>query len=89
MAQICDAVCAAAATPEMRGVIVSTRGDQCVSSDFIGDSHSCVYDSAASILLNTPDCAGGSMVKLVAFYDNEYAYACRMVDLMIYMKQQS
>lgn len=53
--------------------IMGTTTDEVVSSDFNGDSRSCVLDRNASIMLNS------TFVKLVAYYDNEWAYAMRMV----------
>jgi glyceraldehyde 3-phosphate dehydrogenase len=50
-----------------------------VSSDFIGNQHSAVVD-----LLST-DVIGGNMVKVIAWYDNEYGYACRLVDLAVFV----
>merc|ERR1711991_805376 len=47
-----------------------------VSSDFIHDSHSCTFDASAGIALND------NFVKLIAFYDNEWAYSCRVIDLI-------
>jgi glyceraldehyde 3-phosphate dehydrogenase len=52
-----------------------------VSSDFINDSHSAVFDSTAGIQLND------KFVKLIAWYDNEYGYACRMIDLANYIEE--
>lgn len=51
---------------------------EAVSSDFIGEAHSCIYDAKASISLNS------QFVKLIAFYDNEYGYSCRLVDVLIH-----
>ncbi|XP_066305006.1 glyceraldehyde-3-phosphate dehydrogenase-like [Branchiostoma lanceolatum] len=50
-----------------------------VSSDFIGDSHSSTFDAKAGIALTN------NFVKLVSWYDNEYGYSCRVVDLIQYM----
>lgn len=50
-----------------------------VSSDFIGNQHSAVVD-----LLST-DVIGDNMVKVIAWYDNEYGYACRLVDLAVFV----
>ena len=50
-----------------------------VSSDFIGNSHSAVVD-----LLST-DVIGKNMVKVIAWYDNEYGYACRLIDLAVFV----
>jgi len=56
--------------------------DQVVSSDFIGDTHSSIFDAKAGISLNN------NFVKLVSWYDNEYGYSCRVVDLMEHMTKQ-
>ncbi|CAM6054366.1 unnamed protein product [Sphagnum tenellum] len=58
----------------MGGIIGITR-DQLVSTDILDDKRSCVYDSAASMMLNK------KFASLVAWYDNEFAYAHRVVDL--------
>ena len=50
-----------------------------VSSDFIGNHHSAIVD-----LLST-DVIGDNMVKVIAWYDNEYGYACRLVDLAVFV----
>lgn len=47
-----------------------------VSSDFVGESRTCVFDVGASIMLNP------TFVKLVAWYDNEWGYSCKLVDLL-------
>ncbi len=57
---------------DMRGIIGVTTEDV-VSSDFVGDSRSCVVDFGASLLLNP------TFVKIVAYYDNEWAYSMRLV----------
>ena len=68
------------AGPELKHIIgVST--EPLVSSDFIGDARSCIFDVTASIMLNP------TFVKLVAFYDNEWAYAVRMVRRIIVLNQ--
>nr|CAP16641.1 glycerol 3-phosphate dehydrogenase [Suberites domuncula] len=53
--------------------------DQVVSMDFRGDTHSCIFDAGAGIPLSP------TFVKLVAWYDNEFGYSCRVVDLITYM----
>ena len=50
--------------------------DMVVSTDFLGDSRSSIFDAGAGIMLNP------SFVKLVAWYDNEWGYLGRVVDLM-------
>ena len=67
-----------ASTGLLKNIIAYTE-DAVVSSDFIGDSHSCIFDATAGIMLNP------KFVKLVAWYDNEWGYSCRIVDLVKYM----
>jgi glyceraldehyde 3-phosphate dehydrogenase len=67
-----------AADNEMKGVLCYTE-DEVVSTDFIGESHTCVFDAKAGIALND------NFVKLVAWYDNEWGYSCKVVDLIAYM----
>lgn len=68
-----------AAENQMRGII-----DYCtepiVSSDIIGNSHSCIFDSQLTQ-------ANGNLVKIVGWYDNEFGYATRIVDLMVKIMQ--
>ena len=63
---------------DMKGIVASTS-ELVVSSDFIGDSHTCIFDERAGIMLDTTFC------KLFAWYDNEWAYSCKLVDLIIHM----
>merc|ERR1712203_1004443 len=58
----------------LKGVLGYTD-EQVVSTDFMGDTHSSIYDSKASISLND------NFVKLISFYDNEWGYSHRAVDL--------
>jgi len=60
---------------EGKGVVGYTE-DQVVSSDFIGETCSTVFDAEAGIML-TP-----TFVKLVSWYDNEWGYSTRLVDLV-------
>ncbi len=69
---------AAAASEEWKGIVGYTE-DEVVSSDFIGDSHSSVFDANAGIALND------KFVKLIAWYDNEWGYSSRLVELIQYM----
>jgi len=64
-----------AAEGELKGILGYTE-DEVVSSDFIGDHHSSIFDAQAGISLND------NFVKLVSWYDNEFGYSCRVVDLI-------
>lgn len=70
-----------AAAGEMRGILTLTN-DEVVSSDFYGNKASSIFDVQAGIALND------KFVKLVAWYDNEWGYSNRLVDLAIYMKKR-
>lgn len=63
---------------DLKGIMAYTE-DEVVSSDFIGDAHSSIFDAKAGIMLNS------RFVKLIAWYDNEYGYSARVVDLIAYM----
>jgi glyceraldehyde 3-phosphate dehydrogenase len=76
--QLKAAIKEAAASPEWAGVLGYTE-DEVVSSDFIHDSRSCIFDANAGISLNENFC------KLVAWYDNEWGYSNRLIDLMVHM----
>jgi glyceraldehyde 3-phosphate dehydrogenase len=76
-----DAIKAAvqkAAEGEMKGILGYTE-DEVVSTDFLGDCHSSIFDAKAGISLNPNFC------KLIAWYDNEFGYSCRVVDLITYV----
>ena len=62
--------------PYYEGILGITE-DELVSSDFIGDPHSCIVD------LSLTDVVGGNMVKIVAWYDNEWGYSNRLVELTV------
>merc|ERR1711972_777283 len=72
--EIC-AVVKAKAEGEMKGIL-GYSDEPCVSTDFESDARSSIFDSDAGIMLNP------NFVKLVAWYDNEWGYSCRVVDLM-------
>jgi glyceraldehyde 3-phosphate dehydrogenase len=63
-----------AAHSAMRGIIEYTE-DPLVSSDVVGNPHSCVFDALSTRVL------GGNFVQVLAWYDNEYAYSTRVVEL--------
>ena len=64
----------AAGEPYYQGILAVTE-EELVSSDFIGNSHSCIVD------LNLTAVVGGTMLKVVAWYDNEWGYSNRLVEL--------
>lgn len=76
-ASICGAM-QEAAQGELRGILEYVNEDV-VSSDFIGDTHTCIFDAKAGIML------GSRFVKLIAWYDNEMGYAAKCIDLMQHM----
>jgi len=61
----------------LKGILGYTE-DDVVSTDFIGESASSVFDAKAGISLNK------NFVKLVSWYDNEWGYSNRVVDLIVY-----
>ena len=69
-----------AAEGELKGILAYTE-DAVVSTDFIGESCTSVFDAAAGIGLND------NFVKLISWYDNEYGYSCKLIDLMRHMKK--
>ena len=78
-------ICAAmknASESYLRDILAYTE-DEVVSSDFIHDSHSSIFDAGSGIELN------GRFFKLVSWYDNEWGYSHRCVDLLKYMIQKS
>ncbi len=69
-----NAAMKAAADGPMKGVLEYCT-DPIVSSDIVGNSHSCIYDVDSTMV-------NGNMVKVVGWYDNEFGYSCRVVDLV-------
>jgi len=67
-----------AANGDLKGILAYTD-EEVVSTDFIGDHHSSIFDANAGISLND------NFVKLVSWYDNEFGYSCRVVDLIKYI----
>ena len=65
----------AAAQPYYQGILTVTE-EELVSSDFKGDSHSAIVD------LPLTNVVGGNLVKVVAWYDNEWGYSNRLVELV-------
>ncbi len=64
------------ASEESMKQIVGYATDTLVSSDYIGSSYSCIFDSNYTKVIN------GNLVKAFGWYDNEWGYSCRLVDLV-------
>lgn len=75
--EICE-VMKKASEGELKGILGYTE-DDVVSSDFITDPHSSIFDAGAGIELNS------NFFKIVSWYDNEWGYSSRMVDLILAM----
>ncbi|MBI78053.1 MAG: type I glyceraldehyde-3-phosphate dehydrogenase, partial [Rhodospirillaceae bacterium] len=52
-----------------------------VSADYGGDTHSSIIDAASTLITD------GTLLKVYAWYDNEMAYSCRLVDLACYLSE--
>jgi glyceraldehyde 3-phosphate dehydrogenase len=68
-----------AASNSMKGIITCTR-DQVVSSDLTGFPQTCIFDETAGIMLDD------NFVKLIAWYDNEWGYTNKLLDLIAHMQ---
>jgi glyceraldehyde 3-phosphate dehydrogenase len=65
----------AAEAGPMKGIL-GVSDEPLVSSDFRGDSRSSIIDSSMTMVI------GGTMVKVIAWYDNEWGFSCRVADLI-------
>jgi len=79
--EIKKAIKDASETTELKGILAYEE-NELVSTDFVGDSHSSIFDAKAGISLND------NFVKLVSWYDNEYGYSARVVDLIVFMAKK-
>jgi len=70
-----------AADGELKGILAVSH-EELVSSDFRGDSHSSIVDAPLTLML------GSERAKVVSWYDNEWGFSCRMVDLITYMAER-
>ncbi len=68
----------AAAAGPLKGIL-GVSDDPLVSSDFRGDARSSIIDAACTMSM------GGTLVKVIAWYDNEWGYSCRVADLVGYV----
>ena len=67
-----------AAEGPLKGIL-EYADEPLVSSDFIGNPHSCILDSLSTMVMD------GDMVKLLGWYDNEWGYSCRTADLAAFL----
>jgi glyceraldehyde 3-phosphate dehydrogenase len=81
VAQINAAFKKAATTGALKDVLAYTE-DPIVSSDIVGDPHSCIFDSGLTMSL-------GKLVKVLGWYDNEWGYSNRLVDITEYTGKKS
>ncbi|MEG4283447.1 type I glyceraldehyde-3-phosphate dehydrogenase [Microcoleus sp. A006_D1] len=78
--EICEAM-KKASEGELKGILGYTE-DAVVSTDFQGDARSSIFDAGAGIELNS------KFFKVVSWYDNEWGYSCRVIDLMLSMAEK-
>jgi glyceraldehyde 3-phosphate dehydrogenase len=70
-----------AAAGSLKGILDFTD-EPLVSTDFRGDPHSSIIDGLSTMV------TGGNMVKVIAWYDNEWGYSCRVADLAHFIAQK-
>jgi glyceraldehyde 3-phosphate dehydrogenase len=73
--EVNEAFARAAAEGSLKGIL-QYSDEPLVSTDIIGNSHSSIFDSLSTMVME------GNLVKVVSWYDNEYGYSCRVVDLL-------
>ena len=76
--EICEKMKEVSESGPLKGIIGYTE-EPLVSTDFLGDDRSSIFDAKAGIQLSP------TFVKLVAWYDNEFGYSNRVIDLVKYM----
>jgi glyceraldehyde 3-phosphate dehydrogenase len=80
--EINSALKEAADNPRFKGILAVTE-DPIVSSDIVGNSHSSIVD------LSLTQVVTGNMVKVIAWYDNEFGYASRLVEAAIRFRRST
>lgn len=70
-----------AAEGPLKGILKYSDGEPLVSTDIVGDSHSSIFDSDLTKVI-------GNQVKVVSWYDNEWGYSSRLVDLTKYVGER-
>jgi glyceraldehyde 3-phosphate dehydrogenase len=81
-AEAINAALEEAAAGPLRGILAVTH-EQLVSSDFLKNPHSSIVDAPLTLML------GDRAAKVVSWYDNEWGFSCRMVDLLTYLAGRS
>lgn len=66
---------------ELKGILEYAE-EELVSVDYVGDRHSSIFDPFLTLIID------GNLVKVVSWYDNEYGYSHRVVDLAKYIADQ-
>jgi glyceraldehyde 3-phosphate dehydrogenase len=70
-----------AAAGPLKGIL-GVSDDPLVSTDFRGDTRSSIIDADSTMVL------GGTMVKVISWYDNEWGYSCRVADLIRFVAER-
>ena len=70
-----------AAQTHLKGILEYTE-EPLVSSDFRGNTHSCIFDALSTMVMQQ------RMVKIMGWYDNEWGYSCRTADLCALMNDK-
>ena len=79
--EVNGALKAASESGPLKGILAYTD-EPLVSSDFRGNAHSSIVDGLSTMSL------GGNMIKVIAWYDNEWGYACRVADLAAFISRK-
>jgi glyceraldehyde 3-phosphate dehydrogenase len=74
--EINGAFAKAARSGPLKGIVRYSE-DELVSSDIVGDPHSCIFDAGLTMSI-------GTLAKVYGWYDNEWGYSCRLVDIVAY-----
>ena len=70
-----------AASNQLNGILDYSE-EPLVSSDYRGDPHSAILDSLSTMVIED------NMIKVVAWYDNEWGYSCRVADLVVFVGEK-
>lgn len=78
-----NAVLKDSSTKELKGIMAYTE-EPIVSTDIIGESHSSIIDGLSTMVLGKK----GNLVKIMSWYDNEWSFACRLIDLVKFVERK-